>query len=105
MMKKQLDTLYTLKYRIEAERQKCNAHSYEYEQLGKEEAALSCAIFELENPCQNVFIKGEDDNKEICKMLTLSTAHISKDTVNWLSRKPDVVAYKKSEYGWFIYVE
>lgn len=49
MMKSQIETLYRLKEKIEYEREKANPRSYEWAELDKELAALSCAIFELEN--------------------------------------------------------
>lgn len=49
MMKSQIETLYKLKEKIEYERGKANPRSYEWTELDKELAALSCAIFELEN--------------------------------------------------------
>lgn len=45
---------------------------------------------------------------EINRMLTLSTAHIKESTNNWLENEPQylspLVAYKKDEYSWFIYM-
>lgn len=44
---------------------------------------------------------------EISKMLMLSTCHITEKTADWLKTDTDLVVfekYKKSEYGWFIYV-
>lgn len=49
MMKSQIEMLYRLKEKIEYERGKANPRSYEWTELDKELAALSCAIFELEN--------------------------------------------------------
>lgn len=43
------------------------------------------------------------DRLEICKMLTLSTAHISKKTASILKSNSPVVSYEKGRYGWFIY--
>lgn len=43
---------------------------------------------------------------EIDKMLTLSTAHISEDTANYLDGNVnDLVVYPKGKYGWFIYID
>ena len=44
---------------------------------------------------------------EITKMLTLSTAHITKETAKRLTRDPDdnnlgICVYPKCEYGWYI---
>ena len=49
---------------------------------------------------------------EICKMITLSTAHVSEDSIRLLERdtrsggypKAGLVSYQKSDYGFFIYV-
>lgn len=42
---------------------------------------------------------------EISKMLTVSTAHISKETAELLENETkDLVVYKKENYGWFIHV-
>lgn len=41
---------------------------------------------------------------EISKMLTISTAHITKETAEWLDEKDILIVYKKSDYGWFILV-
>ena len=49
MMKKQIDTLSRLMYKIEREKEKINPHTYEWTELDKESSALRCAIFELEN--------------------------------------------------------
>jgi len=49
-------------------------------------------------------------NLEIDKMLTLSTAHITKETADLLEREVtyglnnvDLAIYNKSEYGWFVF--
>ena len=47
---------------------------------------------------------------EITKMLTLSTAHITDSTMEQLDREPvynnlGLCVYKKSDYGWFIYLD
>lgn len=49
MMKKQIDTLYGLMYKIERDKEKTNPRTYEWAALVKELSALRCAIFELEN--------------------------------------------------------
>lgn len=49
MIKKQIDTLYKLMYKIEREKEKTNSHTYEWAELDKELSSLRCAIFELEN--------------------------------------------------------
>ena len=44
---------------------------------------------------------------DISKMLTVSTAHISKETAEMLDKDTDtldIVVYNKKEYGWFIYI-
>lgn len=44
---------------------------------------------------------------EIDKIITLSTAHITKETYNLLENHPSEVCtalYRKNRYGWFIYV-
>ncbi len=44
-------------------------------------------------------------NLEISKILSVSTAHISKGTCGflcWLPHEIDAVIYKKGYYGWFI---
>lgn len=46
---------------------------------------------------------------EISKMITLSTAHISPATRDWLDKESnnitsDLAVYKKDNYGWFIYL-
>ena len=45
---------------------------------------------------------------EICKMLTLSMAHIMSSTNDWLlSESPGetpLVVYEKDDYGWFIWI-
>ena len=42
---------------------------------------------------------------EICKMLTISTAHITKETADMLSiSETDLIVYDKDEYGWWIAV-
>ena len=46
---------------------------------------------------------------EITKMLTLSTAHITKDTAKLLEVEPNtdemqLCVYNKADFGWFIYV-
>lgn len=44
---------------------------------------------------------------EICKMLTISTAHISETTYQQLLNDPEslypIIVYPKDEYGWFIH--
>ena len=43
---------------------------------------------------------------EIDKMLTISTAHITENTVNYLDGDANnLVVYPKAEYGWFIYID
>lgn len=43
---------------------------------------------------------------EITKTLTLSTAHITKETATFLDSDPDnLIVYKKGEYGWFINID
>lgn len=44
---------------------------------------------------------------EVCKMLTISTAHISAETAELLDYDEieGVVAYNKGGYGWFIYTD
>lgn len=42
-------------------------------------------------------------NLEIAKMLTLSTAHIKKETAEFLNNpNSDLIVFAKGEYGWFI---
>ena len=43
---------------------------------------------------------------EICKMLTISTCHITEKTSFLLDKNADNVppVYKKGNYGWFVYV-
>lgn len=46
---------------------------------------------------------------EISKMLTLSTAHITKETAEALDNEvfagcPYLVVYQKDDYGWFVYL-
>ena len=51
----------------------------------------------------------------ISKILTISTAHISKETAqllesanaNWVEDEANIIlaVYKKSDYGWFIFVD
>lgn len=46
---------------------------------------------------------------EISKMLTISTAHISPETAQFLDKetiegKTSLVVYNKGEYGWFIFI-
>jgi len=46
---------------------------------------------------------------EITKMLTISTAHITKETADLLNIEPDndnmqLSVYNKADFGWFIYV-
>lgn len=47
---------------------------------------------------------------EICKMLTLSTAHITKETANTLKERSahwadyDLVIYDKDTFGWWIHI-
>lgn len=46
---------------------------------------------------------------EICKMITLSTIHITPDTAIRLEReveslKMGIILYPKDEFGWFIYI-
>lgn len=40
------------------------------------------------------------------KLLTISTAHITPQTANWLDRYIDDLppVYAKGDYGWFIYI-
>lgn len=44
---------------------------------------------------------------EICKMLTISTAHISETTYQQLLNDPEsfypIIVYPKDEYGWFVH--
>ena len=44
---------------------------------------------------------------EICKMLTVSTAHVSEKTAELLDKDDiyGVVVYPKDQYGWFIVIE
>ena len=45
---------------------------------------------------------------DITKMITISTAHITNQTIEFLEkeayRNNELVVYPKAEYGWFIYV-
>lgn len=41
---------------------------------------------------------------EISKMLTVSTAHINKETAKMLDGDIDIVIYDKGVYGWFIHI-
>lgn len=42
---------------------------------------------------------------EISKMLTVSTAHVSKETAELLENDElDIVIFDKGEYGWFIFL-
>ena len=43
---------------------------------------------------------------ELSQMITISTAHISRQTAAWIEMKlHNLPLYKKEEYGWFIYPE
>lgn len=42
---------------------------------------------------------------DISKMITISTAHITKESADWLDQHTDsveFVVYAKGNYGWFI---
>lgn len=42
---------------------------------------------------------------QIETIYTVSTAHITKETAEWLDTDPeDLVVYRKEDYGWFIAV-
>lgn len=43
---------------------------------------------------------------EISRMLTLSTAHITQSTNDWISQQEIfcLPAFQKDDYGWFIYI-
>lgn len=41
---------------------------------------------------------------EISKMLTLSTAHVTKETADAINDGFDLVTFNKDEYGWFLHV-
>ena len=40
---------------------------------------------------------------EIAKMLVLSTAHVTRETAEWLNT--ETVGYRKGDYGWIIYTD
>lgn len=46
---------------------------------------------------------------DICKMITISSAHITEETAKALDKEPvtnkyGLSVYNKSDYGWFIYL-
>lgn len=47
-----------------------------------------------------------DQNLEITKMLTISTAHISEESSEYLENVHDkLVVYDKGDYGWMIVID
>ena len=67
--------------------------------------AEACAAYE--QACK-LYPAGMFDKPEVSRMLTLSTAHLTPETIWKLTNNPEtdelcMTVYPKSEFGWFVY--